>query len=154
MTAPRFPRSFVLRRAVDHTGVSGAGDVAEGALFTDGTAVVRWRGGHASTVVWASLDDALAIHGHNGATVPVFVDEAPTAQPHVSRPTASTITDDELDELVEQCDFFARAAGRAESALDRIRDLARQMRAGSPQGAATVYADRIEQTLDAPEPTP
>lgn len=67
-----FPRPFVLRRAVDHTGVSGTGTVAEGALFTDGTAVIRWRGRHASTVVWASLDDALAVHGHNGDTRAVF----------------------------------------------------------------------------------
>ncbi|MFI0593679.1 hypothetical protein [Streptomyces griseus] len=38
---------------------------------------------------------------------------------------------------------------------DRMRDLARRMRAGSPMGAAVVYADRIEQTLDTtPEPQP
>jgi len=67
-----FPRPFVLHRSVDHTGVSGAGDVAEGVVFTDGSAVVRWRGAHASTVVWASLDDALHVHGHGGATVAVF----------------------------------------------------------------------------------
>ncbi|MBP0456235.1 hypothetical protein [Streptomyces montanisoli] len=31
--------------------------------------------------------------------------------------------------------------------LDRVRHLARRMRAGSPQGAAAIYADRIEQAL-------
>lgn len=72
-----FPRPFILRRTVDHTGVSGAGDVAEGVLFSDGTTVIRWRGRYASTVVWASLDDALAVHGHDGATIPVFADEPP-----------------------------------------------------------------------------
>ncbi|MGW4305093.1 hypothetical protein [Streptomyces californicus] len=46
-------------------------------------------------------------------------------------------------------------ATAAETTLDRVRDLARRMRAGSPQGAAAIYADRIEQTLDtAPEPDP
>jgi DNA repair exonuclease SbcCD ATPase subunit len=39
-------------------------------------------------------------------------------------------------------------AKQAEAALDRMRALARRMRAGSPQGAAAIYADRIEQTLD------
>ncbi|MFI0739327.1 hypothetical protein ACH4PU_14745 [Streptomyces sp. NPDC021100] len=76
---PRFPRPFLLRRAIDHTGVSGVGIVAEGVLFTDGTAALRWRGAHASTVIWASLDDALAVHGHDGATVAVFAEEQTTA---------------------------------------------------------------------------
>ncbi|MFF2922746.1 hypothetical protein ACFVTP_10135 [Streptomyces celluloflavus] len=72
MTNARFPRPFILRRTIDHTGVSGAGDVAEGVLFSDGTTVIRWRGQYASTVTWASLDDALAVHGHDGATITVF----------------------------------------------------------------------------------
>ncbi|MFI9203317.1 hypothetical protein [Streptomyces sp. NPDC053048] len=76
---PQFPRPFALHRTLDHTGVSGTGIVAEGVLFTDGTAVIRWRGPHASTVIWASLDDALAVHGHDGATVPLFADEQPAA---------------------------------------------------------------------------
>lgn len=60
--------TFVLRRDEDHTGVSGTGVVAEGVRFTDGTVVLRWRGAHASTVVWSALDDAVAVHGHDGAT--------------------------------------------------------------------------------------
>lgn len=62
------PRVGFLMRRYDHTGVSGTGQVAEVAEFADGTAVVRWHGEHASTVVWASVDDALAIHGHQGDT--------------------------------------------------------------------------------------
>ncbi|GHJ27017.1 hypothetical protein TPA0910_14500 [Streptomyces hygroscopicus subsp. sporocinereus] len=34
------------------------------------------------------------------------------------------------------------------AALSRVRVLAQRMRAGSPQGAAALYADRIEQALD------
>ncbi|MFF5582703.1 hypothetical protein [Streptomyces hygroscopicus] len=34
------------------------------------------------------------------------------------------------------------------AALSRVRVLAQRMRAGSPQGAAAIYADRIEQALD------
>ncbi|MES9554797.1 MULTISPECIES: hypothetical protein [unclassified Streptomyces] len=39
-------------------------------------------------------------------------------------------------------------AEQAEATLASIRDLARSMRAGSPQGAAAIYADRIEHALD------
>ncbi|MEU7340563.1 hypothetical protein [Streptomyces sp. NPDC007074] len=38
-------------------------------------------------------------------------------------------------------------AKQAEATLERVRALAHRMRAGSPQGAAAIYADRIEQTL-------
>jgi hypothetical protein len=39
-------------------------------------------------------------------------------------------------------------AERAEDQITRVRVLARRMRAGSPMGAAAVYAERIEQALD------
>lgn len=64
---------FELVRTKDVTGVSGVGVVAEGVVFTDGTVVLRWRGQHASTVVWSSLDSVLAVHGHDGATQAVFL---------------------------------------------------------------------------------
>ncbi|ARB11468.1 hypothetical protein SEA_TOASTYFINZ_46 [Streptomyces phage ToastyFinz] len=38
--------------------------------------------------------------------------------------------------------------GAALDAVSRVRVLAQRMRAGSPQGAAAIYADRIEQALD------
>lgn len=61
-------RTFVLKREVDVSGVSGTGVVAEGAQFSDGTCVVRWLGERRSTVVWSSIEDVLVIHGHDGAT--------------------------------------------------------------------------------------
>ncbi len=61
-------RLFQLHRTTDFSGVSGTGVVAHGVVFPDGVVVVRWRGERASTVVWGSLDDVLAIHGHDGAT--------------------------------------------------------------------------------------
>lgn len=67
-------RRFYLYRQTDVSGVSGTGIVAEGVQFVDGTAVVRWRGQHASTVVWTSVADAEAIHGHGGATQIIWVD--------------------------------------------------------------------------------
>jgi hypothetical protein len=67
-------RRFELHRDIDHTGISGTGVVAEGVQFSDGFTVLRWRGIHASTVVWESLTDAAEVHGHNGATRFIFVD--------------------------------------------------------------------------------
>lgn len=67
-------RTFVLHRAVDVSGVSGTGLVCEGAQFSDGSVVIRWFGDHASTVVWSSLDDAMAIHGHDGKTQVIWDD--------------------------------------------------------------------------------
>ncbi|GAA0695206.1 hypothetical protein GCM10010193_57430 [Kitasatospora atroaurantiaca] len=67
-------RRFVLDRAVDVSGVSGTGLVAEGVLFSAGTAVVQWLGDRPSTVVWPSLEMAESIHGHGGATTIRWVD--------------------------------------------------------------------------------
>lgn len=68
-------RRFVLRRHEDLTGMSGEGTVADGVLWPDGTASVRWRGEHPSIVFWdrgrASVE---FIHGHAGATEVQFLD--------------------------------------------------------------------------------
>lgn len=69
------PRIFVLRRTEDATGVSGLGDVAEGIQFSDGTAAMRWRTGTASIAVYDSIADIETIHGHEGRTRVVWLDE-------------------------------------------------------------------------------
>lgn len=70
------PRRFVLRRLVDVSGISGTGDVADGVLWPDGTASVRWRGEHPSVVFWdrgrASVE---FVHGHQGRTEIVWLDD-------------------------------------------------------------------------------
>ncbi|MFF3094190.1 hypothetical protein [Streptomyces cyaneofuscatus] len=71
------PRRFHLQRNVDVTGASGTGRVADGVLWPDGTAALRWRGERASTVNWDRIEDAEAIHGHGGHTVIVWDDPAP-----------------------------------------------------------------------------
>ncbi|MFH9977918.1 hypothetical protein ACH4ND_01395 [Streptomyces sp. NPDC017179] len=73
------PRLFHLQRDHDVSGVSGTGRVADGVLWSDGTVAVRWLGDRPSTVHWDRLDDALAIHGHGGATRIVWADEQPSA---------------------------------------------------------------------------
>lgn len=68
-------RRFHLVREHDVSGVSGVGMVAQGIQFEDGTCAVRWiAGDHQSTVVWDSVLDVLAIHGHGGATRVEWVD--------------------------------------------------------------------------------
>lgn len=87
----------ILRRHHDISGVSGLGDVAELAEFSDGAVAVRWHGDHPSTAVWNDIRDVEFIHGHQGATEIVFAEDPArllsayqtvtpyilTAQPHI-----------------------------------------------------------------------
>lgn len=74
--APAFVYPFVLQRDADVTGVSGTGVVADGVLWHDGTVALRWRGERPSTVMWGNLDDAVAVHGHDGRTRVVWPSDA------------------------------------------------------------------------------
>ncbi|MEU2739854.1 hypothetical protein ABZ656_31980 [Streptomyces sp. NPDC007095] len=70
------PLRFVLRRRRDISGISGLGDVADGVLWPDGTASVRWRGEHPSEVFWDRGRVSVEfIHGHQGATEVEFIDQ-------------------------------------------------------------------------------
>ena len=60
------PWRFRLVRVVDETGVSGVGHVADGAQFQDGTCVLRWRGVHASTAFYTSVEDLQKVWGPPG----------------------------------------------------------------------------------------
>lgn len=70
-------RRFQLLRYVDVSGVSGTGPVAEGIQFTDGTVTLRWYGEWPTTSTWHRIDDLIAVHGHNGATVIHWLDPEP-----------------------------------------------------------------------------
>lgn len=71
-------RRFALVRNIDDTGVSGTGTVAEGVIFSDGTAVLRWRplrqDGETSHAVWPNTTALLNVHGHDGKTTIQMVD--------------------------------------------------------------------------------
>lgn len=69
------PRRFYLLRRQDETGVSGTGRVADGVQFTDGTCCLRWLTNVASTGAYLTIDAVREIHGHNGATAIVWIDE-------------------------------------------------------------------------------
>lgn len=68
-------RLFHLQRLEDESGVSGTGRVADGVVFEDGHAVIRWRTATSSTACYDSIEDVEAIHGHNGKTIVVWDDE-------------------------------------------------------------------------------
>lgn len=92
---PALLRRFVLRRYTDPTGISGAGDIAQGALFPptsyeagrgagpeDGTVALRWLTEWPTSVVFhdRGLASVRAVHGHAGATRIVFLDPPSPAQ--------------------------------------------------------------------------
>jgi hypothetical protein len=68
-------RRFHLHRMKDETGKSGIGIVAEGLVFTDGTAVLRWMSATPSTLIFASQEQMEKIHGHDGKTTIIWKDE-------------------------------------------------------------------------------
>lgn len=59
---------FLMVRDQDVTGVSGTGVVAEGCVLSSGQVVIHWFGERQSIVIWNSIADAVAIHGHVGKT--------------------------------------------------------------------------------------
>ena len=65
-------RTFHLFRHEDVSGVSGVGIVAEGLIFSTGKVVIQWTTDHHSIVIYDSLEDAIAIHGHGGKTEFIF----------------------------------------------------------------------------------
>lgn len=72
------PRPFALYRHRDVSGVSGAGTVAYGVEFPDGTVALRWVGGNPTSVVFhdRGVESVAAIHGHGGATDIVWLAES------------------------------------------------------------------------------
>jgi hypothetical protein len=71
-------RRFSLLRKKDATGISGTGVIAEGAIFGDGTAVLRWLSTR-SIATYPDWDTLLSTHGHGGATVPLWHDPSEDA---------------------------------------------------------------------------
>lgn len=69
-------KRFVLERSQDVSGISGTGTVAEGIEFTDGVCVLRWKTAPvASTAIYDTVADLIAVHGHEGATQLVWMDK-------------------------------------------------------------------------------
>lgn len=74
MNKHRIGKRFRLLRSEDISGVSGTGYVAEGIVFHDGQTIISWYGAVHSVEVWPSLQAAINVHGHAGATLVEWVD--------------------------------------------------------------------------------
>ena len=72
MTPTLLSRTFVLRRVVDESGISGTGDVAEGIEFSNGKCALCWLTRYRSVAVYDSIRELEAIHGHDGKTQVVW----------------------------------------------------------------------------------
>ncbi len=68
-------RRFVFLRDEDETGISGTGLVVMGVLYPDGRCHYRWMTEHQTDQMADSLDKLEVIHGHNGRTRIVFLDD-------------------------------------------------------------------------------
>lgn len=69
-------RRFHLQRLEDASGVSGTGVVAQGVEFDDGACALRWLTATTSTGLYASAEDLVTIHGHEGRTQLVWLDDS------------------------------------------------------------------------------
>lgn len=69
-------RRFVLQRDTDVTGTSGIGVVAEGVEFSNGAVVIHWISQLESTNVYANAKVLETLHGHNGNTIIVWLDNS------------------------------------------------------------------------------
>jgi len=68
-------RRFHLIRDVDETGISGTGTVCEGVQFSSGECALRWMTPIWSCVFYLNIAAVEFIHGHEGRTRIVWIDE-------------------------------------------------------------------------------
>lgn len=68
-------RRFVLMRKEDVSGVSGTGVVAEGVVFTSGFVAFTWLSPMTVVSTAPSLDCIENVHGHEGSTEVVYLDD-------------------------------------------------------------------------------
>ena len=90
-------RRFQLHRKADPTGVSGTGIVAEGCLFSNNECVVKWLSKRASTTMYNNISDVVAIHGHEGDTVIVWLDEEPTVTTVETKVVSKVVKDEDAE---------------------------------------------------------
>ena len=84
-------RRFYFVRQTDISGVSGTGAVVEGIQFSDGSVVLRWLVYLSSTTIYKSIEDAITIHGHEGATDLFWYDNEKSEPPvETERPVGWT----------------------------------------------------------------
>jgi len=68
-------RAFYLDRQTDVHGISGTGRVAQGVVFDNGWVAMTWLTEHTSVTFYTSIEEVIAIHGHNGKTLVIMAEE-------------------------------------------------------------------------------
>jgi len=100
----------------------------EGVVFSDGTCVLRWCTPLRSTSVWASLDDALGVHGHfeeRYGTHIVWHEDDRTLRARLAE--AERVTEEQVErnrvEIMDRDAFitFEEATAKARAALTAAR---------------------------------
>jgi hypothetical protein len=69
-------QAFVLVRDKDVTGRSGTGVVAEGVVFTDGFAILKWLRAPYALGIYESVEALISVHGHEGNTHVEFIEKS------------------------------------------------------------------------------
>ena len=72
-------RRFQLHRQEDVSSSSGTGVVVEGVQWQDGSCTTRWLTEVASSGTYTCISDLMFIHGHQGKTKLVWLDEPEAA---------------------------------------------------------------------------
>lgn len=134
-------RRFYLNRNDDINGHSGTGAVAEGVEFSDGTVAMRWRTSTASTALFASTNDLLTIHGHEGASDITWVDDAPSDPADENLDT--TMTKGAYATPVAYVDVFRKAA-----ALVRECEVIRQEWDTVPMRPHPLTIDELKKAIE------
>jgi hypothetical protein len=65
-------RRGIVERDEDVSGVTGTGIVSEFCIASDGRIVIFWPAGHG---YFNSLEEAVKVHGHNGKTRFIILDD-------------------------------------------------------------------------------
>jgi len=68
-------KRFYLQRNTDASGVSGCGKVAEGCQFDTGWCALVWLTGKAAMSYYPDIETLDNIHGHQGMTQIVWIDD-------------------------------------------------------------------------------
>ena len=71
-------KRFYLERIVDVSGVSGLGIIAEGCEFDTKACALVWLQGKGAQSFYPDIETLVAIHGHEGNTKLVYVDNEST----------------------------------------------------------------------------
>ena len=62
----------LVRHAPSPSGISGLGVIADGIRLDSGLIVMGWHPPHESLVLWPSIEEVEAVHGHSGSTEVVW----------------------------------------------------------------------------------